>query len=71
MLVQQITPRSPLLTTQEAADYLRLSPKTLDTARCTGELSIPFVKYGRSVRYRQADLDRYIESRMVGLPEAA
>lgn len=59
-------PRAPLLTPREAAAYLRLSYRTLDTDRCTRKLNIPFVKFGRAVRYRQADLDRFIESRMVG-----
>lgn len=46
---------SPLLTKEEAAEYLRLSPKTLP------RLTIPRVKIGRLVRYHLADLDAYIE----------
>lgn len=63
--------QSRLLTTPEAASYVRLSISTLNTDRCTRELNIPFVKYGRAVRYRLEDLDRFIESRLVGLAEAA
>jgi excisionase family DNA binding protein len=52
-----------MLTTKEAADYLRLSERTLERLRCSG-LGPKFVKCGRSVRYRQTDLDEWIASRI-------
>lgn len=46
---------SPLLTREEAAEYLRLSPKSLD------RLPVPRVKLGRLVRYSLSDLAAYVE----------
>ena len=48
----------PLLTVREAADLLRVSDRTLWTL--TNEGGIPAVKVGRSVRYDQADLAKWI-----------
>ncbi|MBL8845193.1 MAG: helix-turn-helix domain-containing protein [Hyphomicrobium zavarzinii] len=54
---------SPLLTTSEAAQYLRLSAPTLERLRCTGE-GPPFIKLGSGKRarvaYRLADLEAFI-----------
>lgn len=54
---------SPLLTTSEAAQYLRLSSPTLERLRCTGE-GPPYVKLGPGKRsrvvYRRADLDDWL-----------
>lgn len=53
---------SPLLTTKEAAKYLRVSPSFLERDRWAGA-RIKFVAIGsRSIRYRKADLDAYLES---------
>lgn len=54
-----------LLTEQQASDLLNLKPKTLTNDRVTAELGIPFVRLGRMVRYRPADLLAYIEARLV------
>lgn len=52
-----------LLTTQEAASYLCVSKAFLERDRWAGA-RIPFIRVGsRAVRYRQADLDDYIEGR--------
>ena len=51
------------LTTLDAADYLGLQRSTLEAWRCRGG-GPRFVKLGRAVRYRQADLDSWIESRV-------
>ncbi len=52
---------SDMLSTQEAAQYLGLAPATLSKWRVyrTGPR---FLKLGRSVRYRRADLDAYLAS---------
>ena len=56
-----------LLTTKQAAEYLGISPATLDTWRCTKRNVIPYIKLGgRFVRYRQEDLDNFIEASTVG-----
>lgn len=52
-----------LLDEQAAASYLDLKPGTLSVWRSTGRYAIPFVKIGRNVRYRRADLDIWLEQR--------
>jgi hypothetical protein len=46
--------------TTEAARYLRVSHAFLETARCEGKGPL-FVKLGRVVVYRKADLDAFAE----------
>jgi len=53
-----------LLHTSEAAEYLGLAAVTLERMRLTGEGPV-FAKLGRSVRYRRADVDNWISSRIV------
>ncbi len=50
-----------LLTENEAARRLRLSPRTLQGFRVRGG-GPSFVKLGRRVLYRAADLDAYVEA---------
>jgi excisionase family DNA binding protein len=50
-----------LLTETEAAALLRQKVKTMRNLRVTGG-GVPFVKLGRSVRYRMSDLQAYIAS---------
>jgi excisionase family DNA binding protein len=61
-------PSSDLLTTAEAAAYLRTTRGTLEVWRSTKRYAIPYVKRGRNVFYRRADLDRWLESRTVSGP---
>jgi predicted DNA-binding transcriptional regulator AlpA len=51
-----------LLTAREAANFLRVSESWLAKARMQGN-GPPFVKIGRSIRYRQSDLLRWMRSR--------
>jgi predicted DNA-binding transcriptional regulator AlpA len=54
-----------MLTSHEAAGYLRLSQRTLERLRCSS-LGPKFIRCGRrSVRYCQSDLDQWIASRVV------
>jgi len=55
--------KNAFLDTQAAADHLGLKRQTLEAWRCRGG-GPRFVKLGRAVRYRQADLDGWIESRV-------
>ena len=56
--------QSKLINTQEAADYLGVSKAFLERDRWAGA-RIPFLKIGsRTVRYRQMDLDSYINTRV-------
>ncbi len=53
-----------LMTNEEAAELLQVTPGTLNTWRCTRRYLIPYVKVGRRVRYRLRDLLAWIESRV-------
>lgn len=59
---------SELLTTAEAATYLRLKPQTLSKWRSHGKGPY-FVRIGGNVFYRLAELDQYVEAGIVA-PEA-
>ena len=50
----------PLLSRKEAATYLGVSEQTLAIWKCTKRYNLPFVKIGRLVKYRRADLDDFI-----------
>ena len=52
--------KAKLLTTNEAAEWLGLSPRTLERYRVTGE-GPKFRKIGRWVRYTVADLEAWLE----------
>lgn len=54
-----------LLTPRQAADQLQMSEGTLNVWRCTKRYDLPYVKVGRSVRYRPADIAQFIEARTV------
>lgn len=52
--------KSQLLTTEEAAQYLRLKPHTLENMRCLGNGPY-FLKLGGRVFYRRADLKAWCD----------
>ena len=54
-----------LLTQREAASVLRLSERTLERSRVTGR-GPRFIRCGRSIRYREADIAAWIDARAVG-----
>jgi hypothetical protein len=53
------------LDNQQAADYLRLSPRTLDRQRVTGD-GPKFRKFGRRVIYAIEDLEAWANERIFG-----
>lgn len=55
---------SPLATPREVAELMRTTEGVLAQKRHKGE-GIPFVRDGRKVLYRWADVDAYIESRLI------
>lgn len=62
---RQARPQSPLLTTEEAAAYLKLKPSTLEKARIYDQDGPPFATlFDSSVRYRIVDLDDWIAERI-------
>jgi len=56
-----------LLSRKEAAECLGVKPQTLAAWHVTGRYGLPVVKVGRAVRYRLADLERWIASRTIGV----
>lgn len=56
---------SDLMTAEEAAEYLNVEVQTLAVWRCHKTYDLPYIKVGRRIRYRKADLDAWIESRRV------
>lgn len=56
----------PLLDRKTAARYLKVSPGTLAVWDCTKRYNLRPIKVGRNVRYRRADLDRFLEENSQG-----
>ncbi len=52
-----------LISAKEAADRLRVSVSWLAKARMKGD-GPPFIKVGRSVRYRESDLTQFVKGRL-------
>ena len=58
------TSNEELLTTKQAASYLKVSESFLVKER-SNNASIPFIKLGAKVtRYRKSDLDQFINARV-------
>lgn len=53
--------RDPLLTPEEAAEYLKIGEGTVRNMAAAGQL--PKTKIGRSLRFRLSDLNRWVDSR--------
>jgi excisionase family DNA binding protein len=65
--VQQVAlALTELITSIEAAEYLGITPKTLEVWRSTKRYHIPYIKVGRLVRYRKSDLEAFLLSRVQG-----
>ena len=56
---------SVLMTENDAADFLGVAKQTLSVWRCTGRYALPYVKLGRSIRYRLSDLEAFLAARTV------
>lgn len=54
-----------LLTTQQAAELLDVSPQTLEVWRSTKRYKLAYVKIGRNVRYPRSAIQDFIASRTV------
>lgn len=48
----------------KAAAYIGVCEQTLANWATSGRYELPFIKVGRAVRYRKADLDRWLEQRV-------
>jgi predicted site-specific integrase-resolvase len=52
-----------LIRSEQAAKILDIQVSTLEAWRCRGG-GPPFIKYGRAVRYREEDLEKFIEGKI-------
>lgn len=57
------TPTPLLMTEQEAAKLLGLSPRTLQKWRITGNGPVFVRASARAIRYQRPDLERWVEDR--------
>lgn len=58
---------SELLTTDEVANlYKKFSPNSLRIMRYRGESPFPYIKLGRKVFYKKADIERVLEEQKIG-----
>jgi excisionase family DNA binding protein len=57
---------SELISSDQAAEYLGITRKTLEVWRSTRRYPIPYIKVGRLVRYRKSDLEAFLLSRVHG-----
>ena len=58
-----------VLTTTEAAQFVRLGKPTIERFRLTGE-GPRYCKLGGAVRYRRCDLEEWLESRLTSSTSA-
>lgn len=62
------TLESQYLTKQDAADYLKVSKRTIDNLMASG--SLPFIKLGgRIVRFPKSAIDRHIKDTLTVHPK--
>lgn len=54
-----------MLSREQAAAFLGVKPQTLAVWASTHRYGLRFFKIGRLARYKQSDLERFIESRAV------
>lgn len=52
------------MTQREVADRLKISPRTLERWRVTGEVQLKFIKCGSAVRYRVVDVEEFEERQL-------
>jgi len=65
-----LSPRGRLLTIQEAAEYLGLSPRSVAGRGWRMKNRLPAIKVGRSVRFDKEALDRWIDRHRERMPRA-
>ncbi len=63
--------KNHLLTREEAADFLGVSPITLALWKSTKRYNLPVVKVGRLAKYRYGDLLEFVERQTVNKPDVA
>jgi len=54
-----------LLTPEETANLLSVAEQTLAVWRCTKRVDLPYIKLGKSVRYRKSDIECFLAENTV------
>lgn len=62
---QEKRQRRPLISREEAANYLGVKPHTLAVWKSEGRYNIPVVKVGRKCMYDVDELDRFRDSNTI------
>jgi hypothetical protein len=57
-----------LLRPDEVSQLLQIDVETLNTWRCNKRYALPYIKVGRCVRYKAADVDTFIHERRISEP---
>jgi hypothetical protein len=60
MSVPFFTHLDPILPNAIAAEYIGITPHTLNVWRCNKRFDIPYIKVGSSVKYRKSSLDNFL-----------
>ena len=53
-----------LINENNAAKILGIAPATLAVWRCTKRYKLPYIKVGRLIRYKESDVEAFIQSRV-------
>ncbi len=61
MTLNSETPNDKLLSATQTANILGLKVTTLAQKRWRGDKSLPWVKLGKSIRYKLSDINNYIQ----------
>ena len=56
-----------LLTNDQAATFLNLRPQTLTNWRSTRRYPLPYIRFGRCIRYRLSDLKLFVERHLTAI----
>lgn len=62
--------QAELMTPDQAANLLGVSPRTLAAWRCSGRYSVPYIKVGSKVRYPRKQLNEWLSKRPSGGSQA-
>ena len=65
------SPERTLLSRKDAAAYMGICVQTLALWASSKRYDLPYLKVGKSVRYRLSDLDAFLASRTVRPMDAA
>ncbi len=59
-----VTALPKLLTPEDVAALLSVTPHTFAVWRCSTRYNLPYVKVGSAVRYRPADIEAFISRQL-------